>query len=66
MDVLICSLSNEDKRLVETMRVRACNTLSHCAVRSSINFSPHIAKVGSIDMLFVIYVETSPKKQTRD
>ncbi|XP_039687317.1 importin subunit beta-3 isoform X3 [Medicago truncatula] len=39
------SLSNEDKRLVETMRARACNTLSHCAVRSSINFSPHIAKV---------------------
>ncbi|CAJ2640681.1 unnamed protein product [Trifolium pratense] len=45
MDVLICSLDDDEKRLVETMRVRACNTLSYCAVRSSINFSPHIGKV---------------------
>ncbi|WJX31050.1 hypothetical protein P8452_19527 [Trifolium repens] len=39
------SLDDAEKILVETMRVRACNTLSYCAVRSSINFSPHIVKV---------------------
>ncbi|MCH99454.1 importin-5, partial [Trifolium medium] len=27
------SLDDDEKRLVETMRVRACNTLSYCAVR---------------------------------
>ncbi|WJX36971.1 hypothetical protein P8452_24796 [Trifolium repens] len=39
------SLDDAENILVETMRVRACNTLSYCAVRSSINFSPHIGKV---------------------
>jgi hypothetical protein len=62
MDVHICSLDDAENILVETMRVRACNTLSYCAVRSSINFSPHIGKVGLIDLMFVIYVEASPKK----
>ncbi|XP_045824991.1 ran-binding protein 6-like [Trifolium pratense] len=42
---IIFYLDDDEKRLVETMRVRACNTLSYCAVRSSINFSPHIGKV---------------------
>ncbi|XP_039687990.1 uncharacterized protein [Medicago truncatula] len=38
------------KNLVETMIVQACNTLSYCAVRSSINFSPHIGEVATMFM----------------
>ncbi|KAL5076923.1 hypothetical protein RYX36_015907 [Vicia faba] len=34
-----------EKRLVENTMVLVCNTLSYCAVRSYINFSPHISKV---------------------
>ncbi|CAK8566679.1 unnamed protein product [Lathyrus sativus] len=39
------SLNDENKRLVELTRVRACNTLSYCAIRSSKSFSPHISTV---------------------
>ncbi|XP_058752345.1 uncharacterized protein LOC131625511 [Vicia villosa] len=39
------SLNDENKKLVELTRVRACNILSYCAIRSSIDFSPHISKV---------------------
>ncbi|CAL5203234.1 unnamed protein product [Lathyrus oleraceus] len=39
------SLNDENKKLVELTRVRACNTLAYCAIRSSINFSPHISTV---------------------
>ncbi|CAI8597176.1 unnamed protein product [Vicia faba] len=42
------SLNDESKKMVELTRVRACNTLSYCAIRSSINFSPHISKVSPI------------------
>ncbi|CAI8583147.1 unnamed protein product [Vicia faba] len=37
-----------EKSLVETMIVWACNTLSYCAVRSSINFFPNIGKVTAL------------------
>ncbi|AES70924.2 importin-like protein [Medicago truncatula] len=36
---------DNDKHLVETMIVQACNTFSYCAVRSSIKFSLHTGKV---------------------
>ncbi|CAK8566680.1 unnamed protein product [Lathyrus sativus] len=41
---------DRDRRLVENTMVLVCNTLSYCAVRSYINFSPHISKVA---ILFV-------------
>ncbi|XP_050880054.1 uncharacterized protein LOC127083762 [Lathyrus oleraceus] len=37
-----------EKSLVETMIVWACNILSYCAVRSSINFFPSIGKVTAL------------------
>jgi len=53
---------DDEKHLVETMIIQACNTFSYCAVRSSIKFSLHIGKVSSIDLMFVIYVEVSTLK----
>jgi len=59
-DLTVDKLKDDDeKNLVETMIVQACNTLSYCAVRSSINFSPHIGEVSSIDLMFLVYVEVS-------
>ncbi|XP_058752324.1 uncharacterized protein LOC131625486 [Vicia villosa] len=48
--------ADHDKRLIENMMVLVCNTLSYCAVRSYINFSPHISKVA---ILFVSVLDCS-------
>lgn len=63
LDLAVDKLKDDnDKHLVETMIVQACNTFSYCAVRSSIKFSLHTGKVSSIDLMFVIYVEVSTLK----
>ena len=59
-DLTVDKLKDEaEKHSVETMIVQACNTLSYCAVRSSINFSPHIGPVSLIDLIFLVHVEVS-------